>query len=199
MMTTSREARIAGHPAAHYPWYVRLILWLQRRKYGRALEPALLWGRIPKAFLVLTLLYRTLDRRSSPLEPALRSLIQVRISQINWCSFCVDLNSAAALERHAAPGQLAALSQYENSPAFSERECAALAYAEAVTDPARRVDSALFARLRQRFTEQEIVELTALIAFITCPANSTRRSTSRRKAFAPSIVPTPPKRGAEQW
>ncbi|MBM3357814.1 MAG: carboxymuconolactone decarboxylase family protein [Betaproteobacteria bacterium] len=164
-MTAVAEPRIAGHPAARYPWYVRLILWLQRRKYGRALEPALLWGRIPRAFLMLTLLYRSLDRKSSPLEPALRSLVQVRISQINWCAFCVDLNSAAALERHAAAGQLSALSQYENSFVFSERERAALAYAEAVTDPARRVDDAMFVRLRQHFSEQEIIELTALIAF----------------------------------
>jgi alkylhydroperoxidase family enzyme len=38
---------------------------------------------------------RKLDRAGSPVEPALRALIQVRISQINWCAFCVDLNGAA--------------------------------------------------------------------------------------------------------
>jgi uncharacterized peroxidase-related enzyme len=152
-------------PPARYSWYVRLILWLQRRKYGRALEPALLWGRIPRAFLMLTLLYRSLDRAGSPLDPVLRSLLQVRISQINWCAFCVDLNSAAVLERHGSPETLAALQEYETSPLFSERERAAIAYAEAVTDSTRRVDDALFARLRQSFSEQDIVELTALIAF----------------------------------
>ena len=157
--------RIANLSRDRYPWLVRLILGLQRRKYGSALAPALLWGRIPRAFLMLTLLYRSLDRATSPLDPVLRSLVQVRISQINWCAFCVDLNSAAALERHGAPEKLAALQDYEASTLFSERERAALAYAEAVTDPARRVDDALFARLRRQFTEQEIVELTALVAF----------------------------------
>ena len=157
--------RIANLSRDRYPWLVRLILGLQRRKYGNALAPALLWGRIPRAFLMLTLLYRSLDRATSPLDPVLRSLVQVRISQINWCAFCVDLNSAAALERHGAPEKLAALQDYEASTLFSERERAALAYAEAVTDPARRVDDALFARLRRQFTEQEIVELTALVAF----------------------------------
>lgn len=157
--------RIGGFPPSRYPWYVRLILKLQRRKYGRALEPALLWGRMPRAFLTLTLLYRSLDRTGSPLQPELRSLVQVRISQINWCAFCVDLNSAAALERHGTPEKLAALADYRTSPLFSERERVALAYAEAVTDPTRRVDDAIFSKLRSHFTDQEIVELTALVAF----------------------------------
>jgi uncharacterized peroxidase-related enzyme len=164
-MSDGAKPRIGNLPPGRYAWYVRLILSLQRRKYGRALEPALLWGRIPRAFLLLTLLYRSLDRADSPLDPVLRSLVQVRISQINWCAFCVDLNSAAALERHGSPDKLAALQEYETSPLFSDRERAALAYAEAVTDPARRVDDALFARLRRHFADEEIVELTALVAF----------------------------------
>ena len=152
-------------PAARYPWYVRLIFRLQRRKYGRPLESALLWGRMPRAFLMLTLLYRTIDRADSPLEARLRSLVQVRVSQLNWCRFCVDLNSAAALERHTTPDTLAALEDFEASPAFSERERAALAWAVALTDPARGVDDALFARVCKQFSEQEIVELTALASF----------------------------------
>jgi AhpD family alkylhydroperoxidase len=157
--------RIAALPSAAYPWYVRLILRLQRRKYGSELEPARLWGRVPRAFLFLTLLYRALDSARSPLEPGLRALVQVRISQINWCAFCVDINGAAALERNVPPEKLAALERFEGSRLFSERERAALAYAEAATDPHRRADDACFARLRSHFDEQAIVELTALIAF----------------------------------
>lgn len=157
--------RVAAPAGQAYPWYVRLIFAAQRRKYGAELEPARLWGRLPRAFLMLTLLYRSLDRRSSPLEPALRALVQVRISQINWCAFCVDLNGAAALERAVAPEKLGALEQFEASPLYTEREKAALAYAEALTDPARRVDDACFSRLRAHFDEQEVLELTALAAF----------------------------------
>ena len=43
-------------------------------------------------------LYGALDRRASPLDPALRSLVTVRVSQINWCAFCVDINSATLLK-----------------------------------------------------------------------------------------------------
>ena len=163
--TAAGVARIAGLPGARYPWYVRLILAAQRRKYGVELEPARLWGRLPRSFLMLTLLYRTLDRGGSPIEPALRSLVQVRVSRINWCPFCVDSNGALALERGVTQDKLAALDEFERSPLFSEREKAALAYAQAMTDPARRVDDAAFARLRAHFDEQAILELTALDAF----------------------------------
>lgn len=78
-------------------WYVRLIFALQRRKYGAELEPARLWGRLPRALLFLTLLYRSIDRKRSPVEPGLRALVQVRVSQINGCAFCIDLNGATAL------------------------------------------------------------------------------------------------------
>lgn len=157
--------RLVTPPGHAYPWYVRLILALQRRKYGAELEPARLWGRMPLTFLMLTLFYRTLDRAGSPIEPALRALLQVRISQINWCAFCVDLNGAAALERAVAPEKLAALERYETSPHYAERERAALAFAEALTDPARRVDDACFARLRTHFGDQAVLELSALAAF----------------------------------
>jgi len=134
--------------ARRYPWYVRLVLAAQRRKYGRELGPALLWGRLPGSLLALTLLYRSLDRGTSPIVPGLRALLQVRVSQINGCAFCVDLNSAAALEREVTHERLAAL-----------------AYAEAMTDTRRGVDEPLFDRLRQVFSDAEIIELTALLAF----------------------------------
>ncbi len=148
-----------------YPWYARLIFALQRRKYGAELEPARLWGRLPRALLFLTLLYRSIDRKRSPVEAGLRSLVQVRVSQINWCGFCVDLNAAAALERQVSAEKLAALEGFESSPLFTEREKAALAYAERATDPHRKTDDECFTRLRMHFDDQAIVELAALIAF----------------------------------
>jgi len=121
-------------PAGHYfPWYVKVFFWNQKRKYGAILEPARLWGRTPRVFAALASLYGALDRKFSPIEPALRTLITVRVSQINWCVFCVDINSATAVRRHVSEQKLAALSQFEASNLFADREKAALAYAEAVT------------------------------------------------------------------
>lgn len=150
---------------ARYPWYVRLIFFFQRRLYGRELEPARWWGRMPRAFLAMSALYRALDRRSSPLDPGLRSLVQVRVSQINWCEYCIDLNSSLGAGRGVGPDKLGALSRFAESLLFDDREKAALAYAEAMTDSGRRAGAERIAELRRHFDDQAIVELTALIAF----------------------------------
>jgi alkylhydroperoxidase family enzyme len=64
-----------------------VFFWNQRRKYGTVLDAALLWARAPRLFLGVATLYGMIDRRSSPIEPALRSLLTVRVSQLNGCSF----------------------------------------------------------------------------------------------------------------
>jgi AhpD family alkylhydroperoxidase len=148
-----------------YPWYVSLIFWLQRRKYGVELEPARLWGRTPSVFLGLAGLYRAIDRAGSPIDPALRSMVTVRVSQINWCEFCVDINSATALERSVDAAKLSELADFEHSPHYSAREKAALRYAETVTITGRRVDAAQMSELKAHFSDDAIIELTALIAF----------------------------------
>lgn len=148
-----------------YPWYLRLMFWRQRRRYGHELEPVRLWARMPAAFLAMSAMYRALDRGSSRIGPALRSLVQVRISQINGCEFCVDMNSFLGLGRGLAEDKLRDLPLFEDSTLFSEREKSALAYAEAATRSDRHVDARLVSRLRAHFDDQAIVELAALIAY----------------------------------
>ncbi len=156
---------ISTPPAHRFPWYVRLFFWHQKRRYRAELEPARLWARTPKVFAAVALLYGALDRRSSPLEPALRLLITVRVSQLNRCVFCVDLNSAIALQYHLEPDKLAALTAFESSPLFSDREKAALSYAEVVTHSDRQPTVTHFEQLRRYFDGEAIIELTGLIAF----------------------------------
>jgi AhpD family alkylhydroperoxidase len=156
--------RIAARPPKAYPWYLRPFFWNQKRKYGAVLDSALLWARSPKVFLGVALLYGAIDRRSSPVPPALRSVLTVRVSQLNGCRFCVDLNSATALDRAIATEKLDALAAWRTSNLFSARERAALAYAEAMTLP-DRVDDALVAEVKQYFDDDAVIELTALIAF----------------------------------
>ena len=153
-------------PQSHkFPWYVRLFFWNQKRRYGAILEPARLWGRTPRVFAALALLYAALDRRSSPIEPALRTLVTVRVSQINWCSFCVDVNAATALKRNISEAKLLIIATFSDSAMFSDREKAALAYVETMTYSERRPAPDEFAKLREHFSDDAIIELTALIAF----------------------------------
>ena len=157
--------RVPAKPINKYPWYARLFFWKQKRTYGQVLDPGLLWGRTPKVFAAMALLYGAINRRRSPIEPPLRSLVTVRVSQINHCTFCVDINASVLLKRGADMAKVEALTAWRDSPLFDDRERLALAYAEAMTDSTRRVDDALFADLRREFDDDAIVELTGLIAF----------------------------------
>ncbi|HHM05480.1 MAG TPA: carboxymuconolactone decarboxylase family protein [Gammaproteobacteria bacterium] len=178
-------------PAAHrFPWYVRLFFWNQKRKYGAVLEPARLWGRSPKVFAALALLYGAFDRGSSPLAPALRTLVTVRVSQLNWCPFCVDINSATALKRGISDEKLAALAEFAGSDLYSGEEKAALAYAEAVTLSGRQVDAAMMDALRRHFDDDAIIELTGLIGFQNMSSKFNAALGVRPQGFC-AIAPQP--------
>ncbi|WP_119165441.1 carboxymuconolactone decarboxylase family protein [Algihabitans albus] len=157
--------RLEPKPIDRVAWYLRPFFWNQRRKYGSHLQAALLWARAPRLFLGVALLYGMIDRRSSPLSPPLRSLLTVRVSQINHCSFCVDLNSATLMKRGVSLEKVEALPSWRDSPLFDETEKAALAYAEAMTRSDGEVDDGMMAALRRHFDEDALVELTGLIAF----------------------------------
>jgi AhpD family alkylhydroperoxidase len=157
--------RILPRPIEAYPWYLRLFFWNQRRKYGAVLDSALVWARAPKLFLGVAILYGMIDRKASPIEPALRSLVTVRVSQINWCRFCVDLNTATLLKRGASLEKVEALENWSESELFNAQERAALAYTEAVTRSDRGVEDDIVECLKRHFDDDAIVELTGLIAF----------------------------------
>ncbi len=159
------KMRVAARPPGSYPWYLRPFFWNQRRKYGKVLEASLLWARAPRLFLGVAALYGAIDRKSSPIEPALRSLLTVRVSQINHCRFCVDINGATLLRRGVSEDKLWALEDWRESDLFDQRERAALDFAEAITWSDREVDDQLMAELRQHFDDDAILELCALIAF----------------------------------
>ena len=129
-----------------YPWFIRLFFWKQKRSYGRVLEPGLLWGRSKWVFAAVALLYGALNRNASPISPALRSLVTVRVSQINHCAFCVDINSATLQKRGVSDEKIEALADWRASELFAADERLALDYAEAMT--LNGVDDALRARAK---------------------------------------------------
>ncbi len=147
------------------PFYIRIIFWLQKRKYGEVLKSAAQWAKSPKIFLALSALYGVLDRKGSPISPSLRSLVLVRISQINGCYFCIDLNTSVMLSRGIEIEKALSLGNWKNSQLFSDFEKTALEYAEAVTDSSKIIGQELKDKIAKQFSETELVELTALIAY----------------------------------
>ena len=156
---------IPPKPLAEYPWYLRWFFRRQATKYGRTLSPSLLWGRRPAEFAVMLVMVGLFQRRSFPIDVALRSLVSIRVAQLNGCAFCVDLNAYNLLQTSQSSEKAAATARWRASVIFTERECAALDYAEAMTDTTRRVEPRHLEALRAHFDDDTIVALTAWIAF----------------------------------
>ncbi len=101
------------------------------------------------------------------IEESLLDLVKVRASQINGCAFCLDMHTKDARANGESEQRLYMLSAWRESPFYSDRERAALAWTEAVTLLAEdRISDELYEITRQHFTEHEIIGLTMSIVAI---------------------------------
>lgn len=159
------DMRIQPKPINQYPLFIRLFFAKQKRTYGKVLIPGLLWGRSKWVFATLALLYGALNRKKSPLDPALRSMVTVRVSQINHCAFCIDINSATLEKRGISEEKIMSLPDWRESSFFTPDERIALEYTEAITYTDGEITENMSTELANYFDDDAMVELTALIAF----------------------------------
>jgi AhpD family alkylhydroperoxidase len=156
------EPRLAPIESPRSP-FLRIAYWLSRRRLGKVIMPLkVVYARSPKLALLGWRITSWVEK-GTRLEPSLRLLVQAGISAANGCGFCLDIARAMAVEAHVGLEKFEALAAWATSPLFSERERAALAWAEEVTRLVHASDAS-FERLRRSFDEREIVELTALVA-----------------------------------
>ncbi|MFI4969621.1 MAG: carboxymuconolactone decarboxylase family protein [Lysobacterales bacterium] len=105
--------------------------------------------------------------RRSGLEHSLLDLVKMRASQINGCAFCLDMHSKDARAAGETEQRLYLLPAWREAPFYSERERAALAWTEAVTQvSSNELPDALYAEVRRHFDEKAIVDLTLAIIAI---------------------------------
>jgi AhpD family alkylhydroperoxidase len=103
--------------------------------------------------------------KSCGLESSLIELVKMRASQINGCAFCLHMHSKDARANGETEERLYLLDAWRESPLYSARERAALAWTEALTLVAQtHAPDADYAALKQNFSEAEEVKLTLLIA-----------------------------------
>ncbi|MGB3387613.1 MAG: carboxymuconolactone decarboxylase family protein [Pseudaminobacter sp.] len=103
----------------------------------------------------------------SGLERSLLHLIKLRASQINGCSFCVDMHSREAREDGETEQRLYLVAAWKESPLFSDRERAAFAWTEAVTLISNGgVSDELYSKTLEHFSEQELTKLTVAVGMI---------------------------------
>src|SRR5690349_21381075 len=105
--------------------------------------------------------------RHSGLEPSLLELIKIRASQINGCAYCLDMHTKDARARGETEQRIYALNAWRETPFFTEKERAALAWTEAVTQvSASHVPDELYEVARQCFDEKDLVDITMAIIAI---------------------------------
>lgn len=130
------------------------------------MEPRINYARVaPKGIQAM----RGLEEhvRQSGLEPELLELVRLRVSQINGCAYCIDMHAKDARARGESEQRLYGLSAWEETPYYSARERAALAWAESLTRIAEsHAPDELYALVRQHFSELELVELSLAIVAI---------------------------------
>jgi len=106
-------------------------------------------------------------RKASKLEPSLIELVKMRASQANGCAYCIDMHSKDARAEGETEQRLYALSAWRETPFFTDRERAALAWTEAVTLITEgHVSDAVYEEAKQRFSDEELVNLTLVVITI---------------------------------
>ena len=101
------------------------------------------------------------------LEPALMELVKIRASQINGCAFCLHMHTRDARAKGEKEERIYLLDAWRESPLFSPRERAALAWTEAVTLVSQtHVPDDVYEQARAEFPEEELVKLTLLVTTI---------------------------------
>ncbi|MEP7290655.1 MAG: carboxymuconolactone decarboxylase family protein [Chloroflexota bacterium] len=132
---------------------------------------------------------------STDLEKPLLELVKVRASQINGCAYCIDMHTKDARALGETEQRLYTLSVWRETPFFTERERAALAWTECLTliSQTHDVPDALFDDVRQQFSEKELVDLTLAVNLI----NSWNRFAISFRSVPGSYQPSP-KPHAEQ-
>jgi AhpD family alkylhydroperoxidase len=103
----------------------------------------------------------------SGLEKPLIELVRLRASQINGCAYCMDMHSADARKAGENERRLATLGAWRETPFFTDREQAALAWTEALTLVANdHVPDSAWEAVQPHFSPEELTDLTLLIVAI---------------------------------
>lgn len=120
------------------------------------------------------------------LDPKLLELVKTRASQINGCAYCVDMHTKDARKTGESEQRLYSLSLWRESPFYSERERAALEWTEELTLISQNeISEELFQRVRQQFSEEDLIDLTAAV----CQINTWNRLAKSFRDEVGSYIP----------
>jgi AhpD family alkylhydroperoxidase len=168
-------ARIQGVPQDQAGPKLKLVYWFMRRgmktmtgrapAHGTGIEPVEIWAREPKMMSGMGRFQQAV-RKAHGVDERTKNLVELKGAQMIGCEFCVDLGSQICRNSGLTDDELLALPRYAQSDLFTEREKTALDYAVGVMRTPVEVTDELFARMQRHFTDEQMVELTALLTVV---------------------------------
>jgi AhpD family alkylhydroperoxidase len=168
-------ARIQGVPKDQAGPIVKLVYRLVRKgmnkQTGReathndGIEPIEIWAHQPKMLSGMGK-FQGAVRKGSSVDERLKHLIEVRGAQMIGCEYCLDLGSQICRNSGLSDEELLAISNPRASELFTEREKVALEYATGVMRTPVDVSDELFARMKEHFSDEQLVEITALLTVV---------------------------------
>jgi alkylhydroperoxidase family enzyme len=133
--------------------------------HGSGLEPLEIWARKPKMMTGMGR-FQGAVRKGDSVDERLKYLVELKGAQMIGCEFCVDLGSQICRNSGLSDDELLALPRYRRSDLFSEREKVALDYTAGVMRTPVEVTDELFARMKEHFSDEQMVEITALLTVV---------------------------------
>jgi alkylhydroperoxidase family enzyme len=164
-------ARIQGVQPNQAGPIVRLVYWFMRKgmrrmtgreaTHGSGIEPVEIWAHQPKMMSGMGKFQQAV-RKGNSVDERLKYLVELKGAQMIGCEWCLDLGSQVCRNSGFSDEELLAVPRYRQSDLFTEREKVALDYTVAVMRTPVEVSDELFARMKEHFSDEQLVEITAL-------------------------------------
>jgi alkylhydroperoxidase family enzyme len=199
-------ARIEGVPQNQAGPVVKLVYRFMRRGVkkltgregarGDGIEPVAIWAYQPKMMTGMGR-FQGAVRKGKSVDERLKYLVELKGAQMIGCEFCVDLGSQICRNSGFSDQELLAVPRYRDSDLFTEREKVALDYTVAVMRTPVEVTDELFARTQEHFTNEQLVEITALLTVVNLDRFNAAFGVGSA-GFSDGMVCVPPDRPAGQ-
>ena len=137
---------------------------IARKRLGRVPEPFAVTAHHTKLFSAMSAFEFALDHSKS-VPVRYKALAELRAAMVVGCEFCVDIGSMIARESGLTEDEMKDLVDWRASERLDEKDKLVVEYADAISGTPVEVSDELFARMREHFDEEQLVELTAAIAW----------------------------------
>jgi len=166
----------------------------QAPRTASGMEPIEIWAHQPKMMIGMGKFNQAV-RKGKSVDERLKNLVELKGAQMIGCEYCVDLGSQICRNSGLSDDELLALTRYGQSDLFTDREKLALDYTVAVMRTPVEVTDELFAQMKEHFSDEQLVEITALLTLV----NTDRFNAAfgiASAGFSDGMVCVPPDRPA---